>query len=190
MFPVTLRKGLAFQLDREKIKHVKRLLTCAQWREESFSKTALNLTILSFRKSASRIEHTNPDRPTLTVYQRRDQERGREIPLLLSLLPGTMRLSVYHGGISLTETEDLLASMGKDGSYLIRDSETIPGVYCLCVLNKTFVHTYRISETSGKWSVQKKGFLKMRYKNGQLLISPLLQIVTSHLAMNKLMPHV
>ncbi|XP_072333390.1 SH2 domain-containing protein 1A-like [Scyliorhinus torazame] len=65
-----------------------------------------------------------------------------------------MRLSFYHGRISQAETEDLLASAGKDGSYLIRDSETVPGTYCLCLLNKTFVHTYRISETSGNWSAQ------------------------------------
>ncbi|XP_078078607.1 SH2 domain-containing protein 1A-like isoform X1 [Mustelus asterias] len=65
-----------------------------------------------------------------------------------------MRLSSYHGRISQAETEDLLAASGKDGSYLIRDSETIAGTYCLCVLNQTFVHTYRITETSGNWSVQ------------------------------------
>ncbi|XP_078258192.1 SH2 domain-containing protein 1A-like [Rhinoraja longicauda] len=71
-----------------------------------------------------------------------------------SHLFGNMRLPVYHARITRAETEDRLASMGKDGSYLIRDSETVPGAYCLCVLNQTFVHTYRVSETSGNWAVQ------------------------------------
>ncbi|XP_067889320.1 SH2 domain-containing protein 1A-like [Heterodontus francisci] len=82
-----------------------------------------------------------------------------------------MRLPVYHGRISRAETEDLLASSGKDGSYLIRDSETIPGSYCLCVLNQTFVHTYRISETSGNWSIQtSKGVLPRFFSSIEKLV--------------------
>uniref|UniRef100_UPI00398EB3C7 SH2 domain-containing protein 1A-like n=1 Tax=Pristiophorus japonicus TaxID=55135 RepID=UPI00398EB3C7 len=82
-----------------------------------------------------------------------------------------MRLPVYHGRISKAETEDLLASSGKDGSFLIRDSETVPGTYCLCVLNRTFVHTYRISEISGNWSVQtSKGVLPRFFSSVENLI--------------------
>ncbi|XP_069748073.1 SH2 domain-containing protein 1A-like [Narcine bancroftii] len=83
-----------------------------------------------------------------------------------------MRLSAYHGNIGRAETEDLLASMGKDGSYLMRDSETVPGAYCLCILNQTFVHTYRVSETSGKWSVQTlKGVLPRYFSSIENLLA-------------------
>lgn len=40
----------------------------------------------------------------------------------------------YHGPISKAECEELLAKKKKDGAYLIRDSETIQGAMCLCVL--------------------------------------------------------
>ncbi|XP_060682835.1 SH2 domain-containing protein 1A-like [Hemiscyllium ocellatum] len=66
----------------------------------------------------------------------------------------TMRLPFYHGKINKAQTEELLTSSGKNGSYLIRNSETVTGSYCLCVLNQTFVHTYRIFENSGTWHVQ------------------------------------
>ncbi|XP_051882502.1 SH2 domain-containing protein 1A-like isoform X2 [Pristis pectinata] len=108
-----------------------------------------------------------------------------------------MKLPVYHGRISREETEDLLASIGKDGSYLIRDSETVPGAYCLCVLNQTFVHTYRVSETSGKWLVQTLKGVVPRYfssiekllvtyeKPGQGLVVPLLHPVKTNKIQNQ-----
>ncbi|XP_063793323.1 SH2 domain-containing protein 1A [Pseudophryne corroboree] len=43
-------------------------------------------------------------------------------------------VSVYHGNISREAGEKLLCESGKDGSYLLRDSETVPNMYCLCVL--------------------------------------------------------
>ncbi|XP_055492435.1 SH2 domain-containing protein 1A-like [Leucoraja erinacea] len=90
-----------------------------------------------------------------------------------SHLLGNMRFPVYHGRITRAETEDRLASMGNDGSYLLRDSETVPGAYCLCVLNQPFVHTYRVSETSGKWSVQTLKGVPPRYFSSieQLLLA-------------------
>ncbi|XP_033865014.1 SH2 domain-containing protein 1A-like [Acipenser ruthenus] len=65
-----------------------------------------------------------------------------------------MFTSIYYGNISKDETERLLEKYGRDGSFLIRDSETVPGSFCLCVRRDTFVHTYRISQTSGKWAVK------------------------------------
>ncbi|XP_048389193.1 uncharacterized protein LOC125453522 isoform X3 [Stegostoma tigrinum] len=80
--------------------------------------------------------------------------QGEGKPAAQKAVTETVRLPFYHGKISKAQTEDLLASSGKNGSYLIRDSETVPGSYCLCVLNQAFVHTYRVFENSGMWHVQ------------------------------------
>ncbi|CDQ88243.1 unnamed protein product [Oncorhynchus mykiss] len=44
------------------------------------------------------------------------------------------KLAVYHGAISREEGEMRLWTAGRDGSYLIRNSESLAGLYCLCVL--------------------------------------------------------
>ncbi|NXS98539.1 SH21A protein, partial [Jacana jacana] len=64
-------------------------------------------------------------------------------------------LPIYHGGITREAGENLLLAAGANGSYLLRDSETIPGVYCLCVLHDGHVYTYRVSQTeTGSWSAE------------------------------------
>ncbi|NXN34233.1 SH21A protein, partial [Nycticryphes semicollaris] len=64
-------------------------------------------------------------------------------------------LPIYHGGITREAGEKLLLAAGINGSYLLRDSETVPGAYCLCVLHNGFVYTYRVSQTeTGSWSAE------------------------------------
>ncbi|KAL2077774.1 hypothetical protein ACEWY4_027278 [Coilia grayii] len=64
-------------------------------------------------------------------------------------------VAVYHGNIGKTLCEKRLCEAGKDGSYLIRDSESVPGVYCLCVLCKGYVYTYRLhQDADGSWAAE------------------------------------
>ncbi|KAM9324048.1 SH2 domain-containing protein 1A [Gastrophryne carolinensis] len=82
-------------------------------------------------------------------------------------------LSVYHGKISRETGERLLSEAGKDGSYLLRDSETLSGVYCLCVLQGNLIYTYRVSQTiTGSWSAEAApGVPKRMFRKIQNLIS-------------------
>ncbi|XP_035267474.1 SH2 domain-containing protein 1A [Anguilla anguilla] len=95
-------------------------------------------------------------------------------------------VSVYHGPISKETGERLLGEAGRDGSYLIRDSESKPGVYCLCVLYQSYVYTYRLYKAEdGSWTaettpgVEKRFFRKIKnliatyQKPGQGIAVPL-----------------
>uniref|UniRef100_A0A7N5ZRR4 phosphatidylinositol-3,4,5-trisphosphate 5-phosphatase n=1 Tax=Anabas testudineus TaxID=64144 RepID=A0A7N5ZRR4_ANATE len=48
----------------------------------------------------------------------------------------------YHRDISRVHAEDLLARAGKDGSYLVRDSESVPGAYALCLIVEFIQNIY------------------------------------------------
>ncbi|XP_036381688.1 SH2 domain-containing protein 1B-like [Megalops cyprinoides] len=66
-----------------------------------------------------------------------------------------MDLKVYHGSINKQTCEELLSMKGKDGSFLIRDSETIQGALCLCVYKQRVVYTYRILQNhAGYYTLQ------------------------------------
>ncbi|XP_062358631.1 SH2 domain-containing protein 1A isoform X1 [Cinclus cinclus] len=104
---------------------------------------------------------------------------------------------VYHGAISREAGEKLLLAAGTDGSYLLRDSESIPGVYCLCVLHQGYVYTYRVSQTqTGSWSaetapgVHRRLFRKVHnlisafQKPNQGIVTPLQNPVVNHMRAN------
>ncbi|KAL6117951.1 sh2d1a [Pungitius sinensis] len=101
-------------------------------------------------------------------------------------------LPVYHGPIGKDEGERRLAQDGRDGSYLVRDSDSVPNVYCLCVLKEGFVYTYRLQQdNAGSWAadattgVQKRYFRQIRnliaafQEPGQGIAMPLLFPVTA-----------
>ncbi|XP_051970252.1 SH2 domain-containing protein 1B [Xyrauchen texanus] len=72
----------------------------------------------------------------------------------------------YHGPISKQRCEELLGKKGKDGTYLIRDSETIQGALCLCVYKKNVVYTYRILQTHmGQFTVQTSSGVEEKFFN-------------------------
>ncbi|XP_006142304.1 SH2 domain-containing protein 1B [Tupaia chinensis] len=84
-----------------------------------------------------------------------------------------MDLPYYHGPLSKRDCETLLLKEGTDGNFLLRDSESLPGVLCLCVSYKNFVYTYRIfKEKQGYYKIQTtEGVPKQIFPNLKELIS-------------------
>ncbi|NWI68855.1 SH21B protein, partial [Todus mexicanus] len=61
----------------------------------------------------------------------------------------------FHGKITRTTCEELLFKNGKNGSYLIRESESVEGALCLCVFFENLIYTYRIfREHQGYFRIQ------------------------------------
>ncbi|XP_028988593.1 SH2 domain-containing protein 1A-like [Betta splendens] len=90
----------------------------------------------------------------------------------------------YYGRIGSKATETLLERFGRDGSFLLRDSETLPGAFCLCVRKAPFVHTYRLVHSAEGWSLQVPGVRMNSFRSLEALIgscrrpSPGLNIVS------------
>ncbi|XP_006209106.1 SH2 domain-containing protein 1B [Vicugna pacos] len=84
-----------------------------------------------------------------------------------------MDLPYYHGPLSKRECENLLLEEGVDGNFLLRDSESMPGVLCLCVSFKNVVYTYRIfKEKHGYYQIQTvEGTKRQVFPNLKELIS-------------------
>ncbi|MBN3299196.1 SH21B protein, partial [Amia calva] len=75
-----------------------------------------------------------------------------------------MDCPMYHGSISRQTCEELLSKKGKDGSFLVRDSETISGAMCLCVYRQKTVYTYRILSThNGYFTLQASPGVEERF---------------------------
>ncbi|XP_023277615.1 SH2 domain-containing protein 1A-like isoform X1 [Seriola lalandi dorsalis] len=83
---------------------------------------------------------------------------------------GLLVQSMYYGRIGSEATERLLERFGHDGSFLLRDSETMQGAYCLCVRKAPFVHTYRLVHSTEGWSLQISGVRQQRYRTVETLI--------------------
>ncbi|XP_008070256.1 SH2 domain-containing protein 1B [Carlito syrichta] len=84
-----------------------------------------------------------------------------------------MDLPCYHGPLTKQDCETLLLKEGVDGNFLLRDSESMPGVLCLCVSFKKLVYTYRIfREKHGYYEIQTvEGAPKQIFPNLKELIS-------------------
>ncbi|XP_028359150.1 SH2 domain-containing protein 1B [Phyllostomus discolor] len=66
-----------------------------------------------------------------------------------------MDLPYYHGRLSKKDCEGLLLARRADGDFLLRDSESVPGVLCLCVSFNNLVYTYRIFQDKyGHYKIQ------------------------------------
>ncbi|XP_035026590.1 SH2 domain-containing protein 1A isoform X2 [Hippoglossus stenolepis] len=83
---------------------------------------------------------------------------------------GELVRSIYFGRIGSEATERLLERFGRDGSFLLRDSDTMQGAYCLCVRKAPFVHTFRLVHSIDGWCPQSSGIRRQSFGTLETLI--------------------
>ncbi|XP_053792625.1 LOW QUALITY PROTEIN: SH2 domain-containing protein 1B-like [Vidua chalybeata] len=67
----------------------------------------------------------------------------------------SMEFPFFHRKITRKTCEELLSKKKKNGSYLIRESESVEGALCLCVFFEDLIYTYRIfREHQGYFRIQ------------------------------------
>ncbi|XP_064638229.1 phosphatidylinositol 3,4,5-trisphosphate 5-phosphatase 2-like isoform X2 [Lineus longissimus] len=87
------------------------------------------------------------------------------------------KLPFHHKRISRLQAENLLKAEDKDGTYLVRDSETVFGAYTLCVWYHGVVHQYRILPDKEKrlYIQANEGVPEKKFANIGLLIQHYIQ---------------
>lgn len=92
---------------------------------------------------------------------------------------GMLVQSIYYGRIGSEATERLLERFGHEGSFLLRDSETVQGAYCLCVRKAPFVHTYRLEHSTDGWCLQVSGVRLQSFRTLEQLIESYRRVAAS-----------
>ncbi|XP_041847765.1 SH2 domain-containing protein 1A-like [Melanotaenia boesemani] len=94
--------------------------------------------------------------------------------------------SIYYGKIGSEATERLMERFGHDGSFLLRDSETVQGTFCLCVRKTPFVHTYRLACSTDGWYLEDSRDRQPRFRTLSSLIEHYRTATGSHVGIAQL----
>ncbi|CAF4139473.1 unnamed protein product [Rotaria sp. Silwood2] len=63
----------------------------------------------------------------------------------------------YHGAISHLQVMSILNKCEQNGTFLVRDSETTPGDYVICVKSSDNIANIKIKYSNGRWFLDGKG---------------------------------
>ena len=73
-----------------------------------------------------------------------------------------MSYSWYHGKLDRQEAEKRLVTYGKPGSYLVRESERMPGNYSLDFYGQTGINHFRITAICGDYYIGGRKFTSLQ----------------------------
>ena len=85
------------------------------------------------------------------------RSKSKTILFIDEILTSNYSFRYYHGPISHAQTESILNSYDQIGVFLVRDSETIPGDYVICVKTSQEIANIKIKCVSGEWFLDGKG---------------------------------